>query len=101
VATVRARRRTASDGSAAASDGLFEAVGARLARLPGGTLALPCYLLALVAAVTGVLNLDTSVAFLTPIVLHAAWHPGVDERAFLYGSVFMANSASLLFRVRT
>lgn len=83
-------------GSVAASDGVFEALGARLARLPGGSVALLCYLLALVAAVTVVLNLDTSVVFLTPIVLHAAWHRGVDERAFLYGSVFMANSASLL-----
>lgn len=83
-------------GSVAASDGLFEVVGARLARLPGGSVALLSYLLALVAAVTVVLNLDTAVVFLTPIVLHAAWNRGVDERAFLYGSVFMANSASLL-----
>jgi len=83
-------------GAVAASDGLFEVLGSRLARLPGGGVALLLYLLALIAAVTVVLNLDTSVVFLTPIVLHAARSRGLDERAFLYGSVFMSNSASLL-----
>ena len=83
-------------GSVAASEGLFEAIGARLARVPGDGVALLCCLLTLVAAVTAILNLDTSVVFLTPILLHAARSRGVDERAFLYGSVLMANSASLL-----
>ena len=83
-------------GSVAAADGLFEAVGARLARVPGDGVVLLCCLLVLVAAVTVVLNLDTSVVFLTPILLHSASSRGVDERAFLYGSVLMANSASLL-----
>ncbi len=83
-------------GSVAASDGLFEWVGGMLARLPGGNLALFCYLLALIALVTVVLNLDTSVVFVTPIVLQASRSRGLDETAFLYGSVFMANSASLL-----
>jgi arsenical pump membrane protein len=36
------------------------------------------------------------VVFLTPIVLHAAWSRGVDDRPFLYGTVLMSNSASLL-----
>jgi arsenical pump membrane protein len=83
-------------GSVAAADGVFEVAGARLARVPGDGVVLLCCLLALVAAVTVVLNLDTSVVFLTPILLHAARTRGVDERAFLYGSVLMANSASLL-----
>jgi arsenical pump membrane protein len=83
-------------GVVAASDGLFEAVGGRLARLPGGGIALFAALMALVAAVTVVLNLDTSVVFLTPIVLHAARQRRVPETAFLYGAVFMSNSASLL-----
>jgi len=61
-------------GSVAASDGVFEALGARLARLTGGSVALLCYLLALVVAVTVVLNLDTSVGFLTRIIRHAAWN---------------------------
>ena len=83
-------------GLAAASDGLFESVGARLAALPGGGLTLFVSMMGLVAVVTATLNLDTSVVFLTPIVLHAARQRGIDERAFLYGSIFMANSASLL-----
>jgi arsenical pump membrane protein len=83
-------------GVAAASDGLFEAAGSRIARLPGGGLALFASLMALVAAVTAVLNLDTAVVFLTPVLLHAARRRGVSEIAFLYGAVFMSNSASLL-----
>ena len=83
-------------GAVAASDGLFEAVGARLARLPGGGLVLFGSLMTLVAGVTVVLNLDTSVVFLTPILLHAARQRRVEETAFLYGAVFMSNSASLL-----
>jgi arsenical pump membrane protein len=83
-------------GVVAASDGLFETFGARLAGLPGGGRVLFASLMALVAAVTVVLNLDTSVVFLTPIVLHAARQRGIDETAFLYGAVFMSNSASLL-----
>jgi arsenical pump membrane protein len=42
------------------------------------------------------LNLDTAVVFLTPVVIHAARHRGLDEEPFLYGAVFVANSASLL-----
>jgi arsenical pump membrane protein len=42
------------------------------------------------------LNLDTSVVFLTPVLLHAARHRSIKEEAFLYGSIFMANAASLL-----
>jgi arsenical pump membrane protein len=83
-------------GRSAAEDGLFEAFGARVAgsRLGGRSLLLA--LLGLVAAVTAVLNLDTAVVFLTPVLLHAARHRSLDERPFLYGSVFMANAASLL-----
>ena len=83
-------------GLAAASDGLFEALGARLAALPGGGVTLFVSMMGLVAVVTATLNLDTSVVFLTPIVLHTARRRGIDERAFLYGSIFMANAASLL-----
>jgi arsenical pump membrane protein len=49
-----------------------------------------------VAATTAVLNLDTSVAFLTPILVLAARRRGAPEEPFLYGAVFMSNSASLL-----
>jgi arsenical pump membrane protein len=50
----------------------------------------------MVAATTAVLNLDTSVAFLTPILVLAARRRGAREEPFLYGAVFMSNSASLL-----
>jgi arsenical pump membrane protein len=83
-------------GHTAALDGLFEAVGARLANLPGGGVTLFVSMMMLVAIVTATLNLDTSVVFLTPILLSASRRRGVDERAFLYGSIFMANAASLL-----
>ena len=83
-------------GRAAAEDGLFDATGARLARSRLGPRGLLVALLGLVAAVTAVLNLDTSVVFLTPVLVFAARRRGLDERPFLYGSVFMANAASLL-----
>ncbi|HEX6761769.1 MAG TPA: SLC13 family permease [Gaiellaceae bacterium] len=83
-------------GAVAAEDGVFEAAGAGISRLrlPPRTLLLA--LLTLVAGVTAVLNLDTSVVFMTPVLVHAARRSGTNERPFLYGSVFMANSASLL-----
>src|ERR1700693_2343856 len=83
-------------GAVAAGDGLFEALAARLARTRLGPRSLLVALLGLVALVTAVLNLDTSVVFLTPVLVHAARRRGLDERPFLYGSVFMSNSASLL-----
>jgi len=83
-------------GTVAAAAGLFEAIGTCLARAPLRPRALLVALLGLVAVVTAVLNLDTSVVFLTPVLVHAARRRGLDERPFLYGSVFMSNSASLL-----
>ena len=83
-------------GRVAASDGLFESVGAQLARIPGGGVVMFAALMALVAIVTAVLNLDTSVVFLTPVLIHAARERGVKENAFLYGAIFMSNGASLL-----
>jgi arsenical pump membrane protein len=83
-------------GAAAAREGVFAGAGALAARAPGGPLVLLAALLLLEAAVTVVLNLDTAVVFMTPVLLHAARRRGVSEAAFLYGAVFMANSASLL-----
>lgn len=83
-------------GATAAREGLFVQMGAVAARVPGsGTMLLASLLLA-TAAVTAVLNLDTAVVFMTPVLLHAARHRGLGESPFLYGAVFMANSASLL-----
>lgn len=83
-------------GMVAADDGLFEMAGAWVARLPGGTLTLFASSMALVALVTVLLTLDTSVVFLTPILVHTARRREVDEAPFVYGCVFMSNSASLL-----
>src|SRR5438270_13307953 len=83
-------------GAVAAADGLFEVIGAKLARARLGAQGLLIGLLALVAVVSAVLNLDTAVVFLTPVLVHAARRRQLDERPFLYGSVFMANAASLL-----
>jgi arsenical pump membrane protein len=82
-------------GVVAEQDGLFAAAGARLARLPVGPRVLFLVLLALVALVTAVLNLDTSVFFVTPVAVHLARTRGITEAPFLYGVVFMSNAASL------
>ena len=83
-------------GEVAEAEGLFVALGARAERLPGGPVVLLAALLSFEAVVTAILNLDTAVVFVTPILLHAARHRETDERAFLYGALFMANGASLL-----
>jgi arsenical pump membrane protein len=83
-------------GATAAREGLFAAAGTLAARLRGGPLTLLVTLLLVEAAVTAVLNLDTAVVFMTPVLLHAARARGLREDPFLYGAVFMANSASLL-----
>ena len=82
-------------GILADADGLFLALGSRSSNLPGGGLVLFSMLLLLVAATTAVLNLDTAVVFLTPILLQAARERGLEDLPFLYGSVFMVNAGSL------
>jgi arsenical pump membrane protein len=76
-------------------DGLFAWGGARLEALPGGGLSLLGAALLLVAVVTAVLNLDTAVVFLTPVLVFAARRRRVAVEPFLYGCVFMANASSL------
>ena len=83
-------------GHVAAGEGLFQLVGSWCARVAGGGVALFLVTMLAVALVTAVLNLDTSVVFMTPVALHAARTKGADETAFLYGTIFMSNSASLL-----
>ncbi len=83
-------------GQVVEADGLFAAIGTRIEGVGGGTVALLAVLLGIDALVTALLNLDTAVVFLTPIILHAARQRACDERPFLYGMLFMANGASLL-----
>ncbi|HEV7938799.1 MAG TPA: SLC13 family permease [Solirubrobacteraceae bacterium] len=82
-------------GLVANRDGLFEQTGRYLQSLPGPPVALLAACLLLVAAVTAVLNLDTAVVFLTPVLVHAARGRDVDEEGFLYGAVYTANASSL------
>ena len=83
-------------GAVANQDGIFTSAALVLSRLPGGALVLYLGAMLLVAVVTVFLNLDTSVAFLTPVLIQVARRRGADERRFLYGCVFMSNAASLL-----
>lgn len=83
-------------GHAAAREGLFESVGRLVARTPGNDVVLFAVTMAAVAIVTAVLNLDTSVVFMTPVALHAARVRGSDTVAFAFGTILMSNAASLL-----
>jgi arsenical pump membrane protein len=83
-------------GHVAAREGLFESVGHLVARTPGNDVALFVVTMLAVAVVTAVLNLDTSVVFMTPVALHAARARGGDETAFAFGTILMSNAASLL-----
>jgi arsenical pump membrane protein len=82
-------------GLVANRDGLFAWVGARLQALPGGAFSLLAAALLLDAVVTAVLNLDTAVVFLTPVLVFAARRRRVAVEPFLFGCVFMANASSL------
>jgi Na+/H+ antiporter NhaD/arsenite permease-like protein len=68
-------------GSVVEADGLFAALGTRIERVGGGPVALLATLLGLEAIVTAVLNLDTAVVFLTPIIIHAAGQRDCDVRS--------------------
>jgi arsenical pump membrane protein len=83
-------------GALAQAAGLFDRAASVLGRGGHSRTVLLARLLALVALVTVVLNLDTAAAFLTPIVILAARRRQMDERPFLYGTLLMTNAASLL-----
>jgi arsenical pump membrane protein len=83
-------------GHAASGEGLFRRLGAWCGRAPGGARGTFLVTMGAVALVTAVLNLDTSVVFMTPVALQAARAEGADETAFVFGTIFMSNSASLL-----
>jgi arsenical pump membrane protein len=81
-------------------DGLFDALGALMARGAGGS---PQRLLAFVfviaAAVTAVLSLDATVVLLTPVVFATAARMRTSAKPDVYACVHLANSASLLLPV--
>ena len=77
-------------------DGLFAAGGHLLARRAGSGVALYAGAVLMIAVVTALLNLDTSVAFLTPVLVYAARSRGEGEAPLLYGSILLANAGSLV-----
>jgi arsenical pump membrane protein len=82
-------------GVVAHSDGLFAQAGRLLERVPGPPAVLLLCGMAAVVIVTAILNLDTAVVFLTPVLVLAARQRGIDEEGFLFSAVFMANASSL------
>jgi arsenical pump membrane protein len=83
-------------GLVADQDGLFAAAGHRLAVLAPNGFVLFAGAAAMVAVVTALLNLDTSVVFLTPVLVHAGRHRGRSGAALLIGCLLLSNAGSLL-----
>ena len=81
-------------------DGLFDAMGALMARGAGGS---PQRLLAFVfviaAVITAVLSLDANVVLLTPVVFATAARMRTSAKPHVYACAHLANSASLLLPV--
>jgi arsenical pump membrane protein len=82
-------------GLVADGDGLFAAAGHQMARAAPNGSVLFVGAAILIGLVTAVLNLDTSVAFLTPVLVYTARSRGEDEAALLYGCVLLSNAGSL------
>jgi arsenical pump membrane protein len=83
-------------GLVAEEDGLFAAAGHLLARVARNGMTLYAGAVLLIATVTTLLNLDTSVAFLTPILVYTARSRGEGEAPLLYGCILLSNAGSLL-----
>jgi len=83
-------------GLVADGDRLFAAGGHVLARLSPNGLLLYAGTAVLVVTVTTLLNLDTSVTFLTPVLVYAARSRGEGEAPLLYACLLLSNAGSLL-----
>ena len=83
-------------GLVADRDGLFAALGHQLARMAGNGPVLFAGSVVIVGVVTAILNLDTSVAFLTPVLVYTARSRGTGEAPLLYGCLLLSNAGSLL-----
>ncbi len=83
-------------GLVAHEDGLFAWAGTELGRLARRGWVLYCGAAVLVVAVTTVLNLDTAVTFLTPVVIYAARGRDDLEAPLVYACLLLANAGSLL-----
>ncbi len=83
-------------GLVADDDGLFAAIGYRLAILAPNDIALFGGAAIAIAVVTALLNLDTSVVFLTPVLVHAASSRSQRETSLLIACLLLSNAGSLL-----
>jgi arsenical pump membrane protein len=82
-------------GLVADEDGLFAAAGHRLARTAPSGIVLFGGAVVMIGVVTALLNLDTSVAFLTPVLIYTARSRGEGEAPLLYGCLLLSNAGSL------
>lgn len=82
-------------GLVADGDGLFAAAGGRLARTFRRSDVLFVGAALMIGVVTALLNLDTSVAFLTPVFVYMARSRGDGEAPLLYGCLLLSNAGSL------
>lgn len=82
-------------GLVAENDGLFAAAGQHLARVSTNGVAMFVGATVMIGTVTAVLNLDTSVAFLTPVLVYTARNRGGGEAPLLYGCLLLSNAGSL------
>ncbi len=83
-------------GLVAEEDGLFAAGGHTLARFAPNGVALYAGTAILVVAVTTLLNLDTAVTFLTPVLVYAARSRGEGRAPLVYACLLLANAGSLM-----
>ena len=82
-------------GLVARDDGLFAAGGHALARISPNGVVLYLGAAVLVLGVTTLLNLDTSVTFLTPVLVAAARSRGEGEAPLMYACLLLSNAGSL------
>jgi arsenical pump membrane protein len=80
-------------------EGLFEAAGAVIARVPFGSHGLLRQVFVIAATITAVLSLDATVVLLTPVVLAAVRRLRTPVRPYAYATAHLANGASLLLPV--
>jgi arsenical pump membrane protein len=82
-------------GLVAHEDGLFAVAGYQLARVAKSGTLLFIGATLLIGIVTALLNLDTAVAFLTPVLIYTARSRGEGEAPLIYGALLLSNAGSL------
>jgi arsenical pump membrane protein len=83
-------------GLVADDDQLFATAGYWLGRAARNGFVLFAGAAVITGVVTAVLNLDTSVAFLTPVLVYTARSRGAAGPALVYGCLLLSNAGSLL-----